>query len=235
MLIASLLVNAWIILTVDIDDRQVVTTEVANIQVNLMALAAPAAKPTPVPVVKKAQPKSAISKVVTHSNALKNINTKKVSHKNKEKNKKQVDTQSEHLVNNQNIEKEDIKVIPPKELPRPAKQKLNKDTMPALASLDDHSGNQQTNVIREARFRSQTPPVYPRRSYELGQEGTVILLAEVANNGKPKSLKIEASSGYRLLDSAAMAAVKKWEFETAHMNSRLSASWVRVPVRFVIQ
>lgn len=104
------------------------------------------------------------------------------------------------------------------------------DVTPAMTQGQDHS-----TVIHEADYRKQTPPIYPRRAFELGQEGTVMLHAKVMPTGIPRELKIAESSGYRLLDMAALEAVKQWEFEPTIINGNASPSWVRVPVRFVIQ
>ncbi len=96
-------------------------------------------------------------------------------------------------------------------------------------------GDADSTVIYEATYRLQTPPVYPRRALELGQQGVVTLHAEVLPNGDPRDLKVAKSSGYRLLDMAALAAVKKWKFEPRNVDGNAVASWVRVPVNFVIQ
>ncbi|MEX0583882.1 MAG: energy transducer TonB, partial [Sneathiella sp.] len=84
-------------------------------------------------------------------------------------------------------------------------------------------------------YRHQIPPSYPRRALDLGQQGTVTLHAEVLPSGDPRELKIAKSSGHRLLDMAALAAVKKWKFEPTNVNGSAVVSWVRVPVNFVIQ
>lgn len=105
------------------------------------------------------------------------------------------------------------------------------------ASATDHNAGQQANtsLIGEARFRKQTPPRYPRRALELGQQGTVILHAKIMADGAPGTLKIAESSGHRLLDKAALSAVKKWQFEPTHEDGSAITSWVSVPVSFVIQ
>lgn len=233
---ASLLVNAWIIASVKIDTSYPILKELPSISINLMALAAPAPKPVvrqePVPVVKKREYKKTIPKVATRADAVKKIST---LNKKSEVKQKQEIAQKQVILQKPEI-KEKVQKKVDHQIPLEPTQKKSEMTTPSrVASLNDNAGKQASNIIREARFRSQTPPVYPRRAYELGQQGTVILLAQVADNGKPKSLKIEASSGHRLLDSAAMAAVKKWEFESTLTDGQVSASWVRVPVRFVIQ
>ncbi len=102
-------------------------------------------------------------------------------------------------------------------------------------SVSTDKGSSVSTVIQKAHYRERTPPVYPRRAYELGQQGLVTLHALVATNGLAKALKIESSSGHRMLDRAALAAVKKWEFEPPTQNGQKIQSWVSVPVKFVIR
>tara|TARA_R100000005_G_scaffold38740_2_gene18117 strand:- start:2703 stop:3545 length:843 start_codon:yes stop_codon:yes gene_type:complete len=99
----------------------------------------------------------------------------------------------------------------------------------------ENAGADDSTVVYDAQYRSQIAPVYPRRSLEMGQQGMVTLHAEVLPNGNPRELKIAQSSGYRLLDMAALAAVKKWKFEPRNVDGNAVVSWVRVPVNFVIQ
>lgn len=93
----------------------------------------------------------------------------------------------------------------------------------------------QKNVIYQANYRKKMPPQYPPRSLRFGHEGTVLLHAKVAPTGMPSQLHIQQSSGHRLLDEAALAAVKQWKFIPTQVNGSVTSSWVRVPVRFVIQ
>jgi periplasmic protein TonB len=91
------------------------------------------------------------------------------------------------------------------------------------------------SVIYDARYRQKTPPLYPQRAVELGQQGNVMLHAKIMPSGLPEEIKIVESSGHRLLDKAALAAVRTWVFEPTNINGNAIVSWVRVPVIFVIQ
>lgn len=92
-----------------------------------------------------------------------------------------------------------------------------------------------SSVVHEATYRHQTPPSYPRRAFELGQQGTVTLHAEVLPNGHPRELLVAETSGHRLLDLSAVAAVRHWRFEPTNINGNAIISWVRVPVSFIIK
>ncbi len=106
---------------------------------------------------------------------------------------------------------------------------------PVPSQMADSTKEELGNRIFEAKYRKQTAPIYPTRALELGYQGNVTLHAEIMPSGLPRELKVVKSSGYSLLDKAALAAVKKWEFEPTHMNGNAMVSWVRVPVNFVIQ
>jgi len=121
-----------------------------------------------------------------------------------------------------------------KAAPRREKTERRPDTMLASLAAGD-TGPDDSTVIHEARYRHQTPPVYPRRSLDLGQQGAVTLHAQVLADGNPGVLKVAQSSGHRLLDKAAVAAVRKWKFEPTRIEGKTAASWVRVSVNFVIR
>ncbi len=107
----------------------------------------------------------------------------------------------------------------------------------AAPKIDTANTGKQTSTastLNKAKYRKRTPPNYPRRALDLGQQGVVTLAALIEPNGRPGMLKIEQSSGHRLLDKAALAAVKKWEFEPLVQDGRKTSSWVQVPVRFII-
>lgn len=105
-----------------------------------------------------------------------------------------------------------------------------------LPALPPPAAEEQLSAqVHEARYRRRSAPVYPSRALELGQQGTVMLHARVARTGLPDEMKVVESSGHRLLDMAALAAVRKWEFEPMSRDGAAIASWVRVPVHFVIQ
>jgi periplasmic protein TonB len=103
------------------------------------------------------------------------------------------------------------------------------------AKLSSNIGTSAATVIHKASYRKRSAPVYPRRAYELGQQGIVLLHAFIGEDGRTEKLKIKNSSGHRLLDKAAMSAVSKWEFEPKTLSGRKIASWVRVPVKFAIR
>jgi len=96
-------------------------------------------------------------------------------------------------------------------------------------------GGEKSTKYTKARYLRRDPPRYPERARTLGQQGTVLLHAEILPNGYSQQLKVAVSSGHQLLDGAAIAAVKQWQFVPAYEQGYPVAHWVSVPVRFTLQ
>lgn len=75
-------------------------------------------------------------------------------------------------------------------------------------------------------------PGYPAVAIRRGYEGTVLVHVRVLPNGEPEAVSVMRSSGHRILDKAAVAAVKKWKFVPAQRGFKAVASWVQVPIEF---
>lgn len=104
----------------------------------------------------------------------------------------------------------------------------------ASADVQTANGGATTNlVITSPRFRSPPrPAAYPKRARELGQEGEALVHARLDPDGDPEEVLIWKSSGFALLDNAALAAVRRWQFEPARRNGHATVAWVEIPVRF---
>jgi periplasmic protein TonB len=89
-------------------------------------------------------------------------------------------------------------------------------------------------VVREAMplYRINPAPKYPRIARRRGYQGTVVLEVLVDLNGRVGDLRVSTSSGYKILDKAALASVKDWAFEPGMRGDQKVEMWVRVPVRF---
>lgn len=92
-------------------------------------------------------------------------------------------------------------------------------------------GDQATiPLLRSPRFLSRpAPPAYPSRAVQLGLEGTAVVRALVGGAGTPQEVRLVRSSGFDMLDDAALAAVRTWRFAAAVGVPR---AWVELPVRF---
>jgi protein TonB len=90
-------------------------------------------------------------------------------------------------------------------------------------------------VPRKVEYLYNPSPDYPPRARRLGLEGEVLIRTRVLPNGEPDELVLAQSSGYALLDQAAMKAVRKWRFRPALRSDEQIASWVEIPVRFRLE
>ncbi len=92
--------------------------------------------------------------------------------------------------------------------------------------LDDNLDNSNNN-IEQNKFKNETKkeiiyipdfkidkyPDYPLKAKRLGYEGEIILKVYTDNNGKILDIIVEKSTGYEILDRAAIDAVKQWNFK----------------------
>jgi protein TonB len=82
-----------------------------------------------------------------------------------------------------------------------------------------------------ARYRgTPTQPPYPRLAVRLGQEGTTRLVVEINPQGEVVAISLHKSSGFAVLDKAAIAAVQEWKFIPP--TGVTGTSKALVPVRF---
>jgi protein TonB len=89
------------------------------------------------------------------------------------------------------------------------------------------------NVPQPVVIRN-TPPVYPETARRAGWEGRVTVRVEVSADGLPISVALQKSSGYGVLDQAALRAVKSWRFQPRTMGGVAMAGTVDVPVNFTL-
>lgn len=91
---------------------------------------------------------------------------------------------------------------------------------------------QPVGVMQGVESLRLTQPIYPPRSIRLGQEGTVEVEVEVLANGRIGDVRLRTSSGFRLLDNAALKAARKGRYKPALRDDRAVRSVVVVPFEF---
>lgn len=79
---------------------------------------------------------------------------------------------------------------------------------------------------------SSPAPTYPSLALRNGEHGTVMVSAEIGLDGVPLEVGVARSSGSRLLDRAAVDAVRRWRFRPAMADGRPVAGRVQVPISF---
>jgi periplasmic protein TonB len=97
---------------------------------------------------------------------------------------------------------------------------------------------QQSLIVVEHNPRFRTPPrpaVYPPRAIELGQQGEALVRVRLDTSGSAMEIVLWRGSGHELLDKAALAAVRAWQFLPAIRDGRAVAAWVEIPVRFYLR
>jgi len=113
------------------------------------------------------------------------------------------------------------------------------DRVKPVQLLQEGSGVEQTEaeIIGKAvpLVEKNLPPEYPGLARRRGWEGTVLLEVDVEPDGQVKTVRIQTSSSYSLLDNAALDAVQKWQFMPGTRNGRPAAMKVLVPVHFVLK
>ncbi len=78
-------------------------------------------------------------------------------------------------------------------------------------------------------------PDYPRLARRRGQEGEALLAVTVLADGAPVAVELRTSSGYALLDEAALDAVRRWRFAPALVAGQPVQAVVDVPVVFRLE
>lgn len=84
----------------------------------------------------------------------------------------------------------------------------------------------------DAAYLHNPAPEYPLQARRLREQGTVLLRVEVSAAGGALQVSIEHSSGWPILDDAALSAVRRWRFVAARQGRNPLAAWVLVPIEF---
>lgn len=108
------------------------------------------------------------------------------------------------------------------------------DGSSAVPGRDATTFSSQGGAFTEAKpgHLKNPAPSYPELARQKGEEGVVILRAYVIAAGKASRVEVKQSSGFPLLDEAALKAVRRWQFEPARVGSVAMDSTVEIPVRF---
>ena len=97
-----------------------------------------------------------------------------------------------------------------------------------------HGLSNEPVMVTEPAIRNWVEPRYPRLAQRRNQQGVVMLDVIVDEQGKPVTVDVLESSGYPILDEAAVDAVKRWSFQPEQRNRQFVKSRVHIPVVFEI-
>lgn len=112
-----------------------------------------------------------------------------------------------------------------------------------LSQADQFAGIQPYDAIRENDEHGNSPagylhtpkPEYPKAARKRKQEGLVLLDVVVTEDGLATDIELKQSSGYKILDEAALAAVRHWKFTPAQDSGKSIESRADVPIRFQLK
>jgi protein TonB len=90
----------------------------------------------------------------------------------------------------------------------------------------------ETQAAGRMGYLSNPAPVYPDSAQDRGIEGTVLLHVRVLADGRAESVDIQQSSGWRILDDAALRTVRNWMFVPATRGGAAVDGWASVPIVF---
>jgi TonB family protein len=79
------------------------------------------------------------------------------------------------------------------------------------------------------------PIEYPRWAMRQGWQGNLEIALEILLDGTVGRYHVMKSSGYRLLDEAAVEAVKTWRFAPATKDGKPVLTCIELPVRFQLE
>ncbi len=107
----------------------------------------------------------------------------------------------------------------------------------STAAISTSQAESEAAMLTPPRFKtgsSQNPkPVYPMVARKRGWQGDVLLEVEVGPDGRSQAVTVIASSGYQVLDNAALKTIRdKWVFEPATEANYPTQGFTQVPVSF---
>jgi protein TonB len=100
---------------------------------------------------------------------------------------------------------------------------------PPLGNSKETASPEDTSPVALAFAPS---PPYPALLRDENITGIVWVWVRVEADGSTSEIRLDKSSGYRLLDEAALHAVNGWRFYAAVRMGHRIASVARIPVRF---
>ena len=132
------------------------------------------------------------------------------------------------------IEEDTVFILDMVDIPRASP---NIKDMPHKVKKQDISGSLSAIPITYAIpiYKSNISPLYPLLARKRGYQGTVLLDVLVSKDGKAASIQVARSSGYKILDKAAIKGVKSWLFCPAKRGDELFEMWVKIPIRFQLK
>jgi TonB family protein len=151
---------------------------------------------------------------------------------------KKSETMSRGVLTKRANELEMLEATPPKE-----SAKIEIESMARVIGADLEKKADSSEVLKPLQYwgPGQKPipieiptPEYPKSARKQRLSGQVVIEALVDTNGMIIDTKILRSSGYGILDSAALKAAEKSKFKPAQQRNKKVRVWISIPFRFPI-
>ncbi len=126
----------------------------------------------------------------------------------------------------------------PKEVePEPAEEPAVKEVAPPVQQTATPPSPVQLDAEPDYRadYLNNPRPPYPMVARRMGYNGKVILNVEVLAEGRAGQVLLYKSSGYDILDNAALQTVKTWKFSPAKRFGQPVTQWFLVPIKFSLE
>lgn len=109
------------------------------------------------------------------------------------------------------------------------------DIPPAAALTSSKPDAADSEPDYRADYLRNPPPLYPVLARRMGWHGKVILNVEVLADGRCGDVGVFQSSGHRILDDAALEAVRQWRFVPATHAGIAVTKWFKIPINFSLE
>jgi protein TonB len=126
-------------------------------------------------------------------------------------------------------------VMPPAPQSPVSRTDFHGDASSVKPGVDAITMQAPPEVVAKPDYLKNPRPSYPELALRRHEEGVVLLTVKVTAEGRAANVKIKKSSGFPLLDDAAVAAVRNYEFEPARIGPLAFASEIEVPVHFELK
>lgn len=99
-----------------------------------------------------------------------------------------------------------------------------------IVNANQHEPVRVGNEVLEAKLMRSVDPVYPEQARRAGISGEVLLQATIDEKGRVSDVKVVR--GHRLLNAAAIEAVRQWQYSPALLNGNPMSVPTYVTLKF---
>ncbi len=141
-----------------------------------------------------------------------------------------------------NMQMQQADIAPqPKPKPREPEPEPAEELAPKEEPVLQDAATPESPVVLDAEpdyradYLNNPKPPYPRVASRMGYHGKVVLDVEVLPEGIAGDIKLHQSSGYDILDNAAIQTVKTWRFSPGRLFGQVTTRRILVPIRFSLE